>query len=346
MKGQNQNSSPCYLLLGPENGQKEEFLANIKKQLQKRLGEQPELHRAYPYKIDMPELVGLLRNRSLFTPHRLVVLREAHDITKKSDFDTLIDYLKQPSETATLVLITDRVQISDKPGVTKRIEALIPKGARVVFWELFENQKRGWIQNYFRSADFSIDSDAVEMILELVENDTADLRRECEMLTHFYDSSHTITESDVEEVLYHSKNENVFTLFDNIVKMDFEACIEVLHALILAGLADPTSLLGGLTWQFRKLVDFQRYKGQNEPDDVIAKKLSIRGKRSLRTYQNGVSNYSILDLERIFVRVVEYDALFRTIRTEIDMCLFELFLYEIVVTKGNRPLFTSESFIR
>jgi DNA polymerase-3 subunit delta len=331
-------------MLGPESGQKEEELEGIRTALKSLENESPEEHRIYPYRIDMTELVGVLRNQSLFSRHRLVIVYEAHSISKKADIDILVDYLEDPSESSTLCLVSDEYHLD------RRIEKVATKKRVKIYWELFENQKRSWIQTFFRQKGFTISPEAVELVLELVENDTADLRRECEKLVVYFDSGRPIGESEVEELLFHSKNENVFSLFERIAEADLAATLETFHAIALSGSVEPGQILGGLTWQVRRLLSFRRLKRAHYSDDDIARQLGIRGKRNLRTYQTGARNYSEGDLEMMFVRTTEYDALFREMRTEIDRKILELYFYELIVTRGASPLFdtdpTTQSRIR
>ena len=325
---------PFYLLLGPESGEKETFISKIRENLKRSHGEAPEEHRFYPFKLEMAELTGLLSNESLFSQHRLVLLYNAEAFTKKAEVDPLVSYLGAPSESSTLICISDEYRLD------KRIEKVVPKNQSKIFWELFENQKQSWIQNFVRKAGLSIQQDAVELILELVENDTSDLKRECEKLVLYYPEGTTITENEVEHILYHSKNENVFSLFARIAEADFASAVETLHAITLAGPTEPTSILAGLSWQIKKLLGYRRLKDSNYSDEDAGRKLSIRGKRNLRTYQTGARNFTMAELERIFVRTFDYDVRFREMRTGVDKKILELFLYEIVVQKGSSPLFS------
>ena len=322
---------PVHLLLGPESGQKSEHIETIRAALTKEQQEPPEEHKIYSYKLDAVELVGLLNNSSLFSKHKIVFIMQADEISKKSGATKIADYIATPSNSSTLILLSDAFHID--PG----IEKAATKKRIKIFWELFENQKRNFVQGYFRSEGRTITQEAVDLILEMVENDTADLRRECEKLVLFFDASE-IGEDEVEELLFHSKNESVFSLFDKIADADLDSAIETLHALVLGGSTDAGQILSGLTWQIRRLLAFRQLKDQHYADEEIARKLKIRGKRNVKVYQIGCSHFSLVDLERAFLRTTEYDALFRQVRTSIDQKLLELYLYEIIVSRGKRPL--------
>ena len=88
---------------------------------------------------------------------------------------------------------------------------------------MFDNQKQGWVTNFFRQRKITIAADAVEYILDMVENNTRDMRAECERLALFFGPDATIGLESVEQYIYHSKEENVFTLFDRICERELAA---------------------------------------------------------------------------------------------------------------------------
>ena len=80
---------------------------------------------------------------------------------------------------------------------------------------MFENRKPQWVENFFRKNGFSISPDAVEQILEMVENNTESLKSECSRFFFCFEKGTTITSDDVEKILSHNREENAFTLFDS-----------------------------------------------------------------------------------------------------------------------------------
>lgn len=321
----------AYLLLGPEAGEKAAFVETITKQLAKKNGEPPEEHRFYPFETPVGEVIALLRNGSLFARHRLVSYRNIHELTKKEEVGLLVDYLASPSPDATLLLESDETQVD------KRIAKAVSGDASKVFWEMFDNQKRGVIKSTFARAGLSIDEDAVEMLLDLVDNNTRDLRSECDRLSLFFGSGKRIELADVERYIYHSKEENVFTLFDRIASGDFPATLETLRAILLSGEGNGVQLVGGLLWQFRRLLAAKGLLAERYGREEVWAKLGIRSKRSQRSYAEGLSTYSLPELKRIIVLIARYDALLRSTRAELQPLLLELFLYYCVVRKGSQP---------
>jgi len=318
-----------FLLLGPEDGQKDDFVDGLKKDITKKNGEPPEEYRFYPFNAEYAAIVAILRNNALFSKHRFVVLNEAHDIKKPADIETLADYCLRPADDATFVLISDQYQVD------KRLSKAVPKDGTKVFWELFENKKQSWIIDYFRKAGFAVETEAVNLLLELVENDTRDLKRECERLALFMAGSPTITADSVEELVYHSKEENVFTLFDHIAVGDFPGSLEILQSLRLSGSAEPAQVMGGLVWQFERLLSVKRYVENRHSVEEALNKANIKGKKNGRTYAEACKTYTARELESILTLIAGYEADFRSGTADLEDTELQIFLYDIVIRKGR-----------
>lgn len=321
----------AYLLLGPEVGEKGAFIDSLRDKIAERCGEPPEVQIFYPFETPIGEVVALLRNGSLFARHRIVSYRDAHEIKRKEEVSLLLDYLASPAQEATLLLVSEETQVD------KRIAKAIPQAATKVFWEMFENRKRSWISSYLAQAGLAISPDAVDLLLDLVENNTRDMRVECDRLSLFFGKGKRIEVTDVEAYIYHSKEENVFTLFDRIADADFAASLATLRSILLSGEGSGVQLIAGLLWQFRRLLAAKSLEAARLRPDEVWTKLGIRSKRSQRSYAAGLSNYTLGQLEGILILIAHYDARLRAVRTDLQPLLLELFLYYCVVRKGREP---------
>lgn len=318
-----------YLLLGPENGQKDDFIAAIRKSISAQGQEDPEEYRYYPFDASIADIVAVLRNSGLFSKQRFVILNQAHDVKKGADIELLKSYCKKPVDDATLIMVSDRYSID------KRLKDAVPGKNTKVFFELFENKKRSWIIDFFRKEGKQIEIDAVNLLLELVENDTRDFRRECQRLALVATSSSTITEDMVDELVYHSKEESVFTLFDYIAAGDFPGSLETLQSLRLSGKSEPSAVLGGLAYQFRRLLAVKEYMRNRLSPDEALKKARIRGKKNGRTYIEASNIYSTTEIEKILALIADYEEDFRSGLTDLQDTGLQLFLYDTVVKKGR-----------
>ena len=330
---------PARLLLGPEEGEKSAFIQKIKESLSARLGEPPETTRFYAGETSMAEVVLCLRNMSLFARHRLVIVSNMEEVKRAEDVGFLVEYLASPAADATLLLLSagfagdiDRKITGDQK---KKSPGAVPFEHQKIFWEMFDNQKQGWVTSFFRQRTISIAAEAVDHLLDMVENNTRDMRVECERLALFFGPDTTITLESVEQYIYHSKEENVFTLFDRICERELLSAEEVLDKILLSREAEATQLAGGLLMQFRKLASFKRMVTANYESSEAFPKLRIFSKKNQKTYLEGHRQFSSADIETIVQLLVEFDARFRSVKSDLHGLLLRLMVYYIVRKAGQ-----------
>lgn len=319
-----------YLLLGPEAGEKELFIAQIKDRVKLEAGGDVEDSRYYPFETSMADVVSRIRNGSLFSSHKWVVIPQVESV-KREEASILGDYCLKPSVDCTMVLVSSSLERDIAKAITKNI----PKAQVKTFWELSENMKLNWVRSFFRQRSMIVDEETVELILELVENNTQELRRECEKLVLFFGEGKTLSFDDVEQYLYHSKEENVFTLFDRFAAGEFSQSLEVYKKIGLSGEAQPVQLLGGLLWQFKRLLSLSLMMEDHIPFDQACRSMRIMGKKMQNVYRQALRNYNSRDLERIIALAAETDGRLRDSRTDTQALIIEMFLYYIVEKKGR-----------
>lgn len=319
-----------YLLLGPEEGEKDLFVQRLIGRIAKAIGQAPEIHRFYSFDSEVPEVLAALRNGALFSPYRVVLLRNVELLTKKKDLEQLTQYAAHPAPQSSLVMFSEEIGRIDK-----RLEKLVPKENKVIFWELFENQKMGWILNFFKKRNIRINPQAAAFLLEMVENNTKELKDTCEKLSIFFGKGSEIRYADVEKILYHSKDENVFTLFDKIAGRDFDASLEVLAKLLLSREADPVGLLAGLLHQVRRLKSLKLLIEKRYSSEEAFSRAKITGKRMQKVYSAGMQHYTLQELQAIVQLIARFDYRVRSLGSVLHPNLLQLFLYYLIVKGGG-----------
>lgn len=322
-----------YLLLGPEEGEKDAFVERLIGRISKAIGQAPEIHRFYSFDSEVPEVLSALRNGALFSPYRVVLLRNVELLNRKKDLDQLTQYAAHPASQSSLVMLSEEIGRIDK-----RLEKLVPRDNKVIFWELFENQKTGWILNFFKKRNIRINPEAVAFLLEMVENNTRELKDTCEKLSIFFGEGSEIGYADVEKILYHSKDENVFTLFDKIAGRDLDGSLEVLAKLLLSREADPVGLLAGLLHQLRRLKSLKLLVEKRYSYEEAFSRVRITGKRMQKIYSAATQRYTLPELQAIVQLIARFDYRVRSLGGAMHPNLLQLFLYYLIV-KGGRGTF-------
>ena len=319
-----------HLLLGPELGQKGEFVAQIVAAAEAGDGD-IEVLRTFPYDTDLVDLVATLRTPGLFTSHRVVVLQEVQDLRAGNQLDALLGYGAEPSPASTLVL-TSGGMARDLPAALPR---MVPSARTRIFWEMFENQRESAVQRAFRARGVRIDAEACALILELAPTDGAALEALCSGLAGFFPPNSYVAVEEIEPYLYHGREETVFSLFDRVVARDLQGCLETLTTLLLARRGDAIQILAMLHSQFLRLTRFKELLAAHTAPAQAMKELRITGKRMQRTLQEAHRRYPDAEMEPIQRLLVEFDTRARLFSQELTEPLLQLLLYHIVARGGQ-----------
>jgi DNA polymerase-3 subunit delta len=313
----------CLLFLGPEFGEKQDAIELIRQNLQKQYGAPPEESSFYAGETAVNEMVSVLRNGSLFSDARLFFIKNAELLKKKDELELLGSYMAAPQEDTTLILI------SDNTSLDKALEKGVSKEGKRIFWELFENKKTEWVANFFRREGYRITGEGIEAILELVENNTDSLRRECSRLMLFLGKDDVVGEADVEKWLSHTREESAFTLFSRIAEGDLSRSAEILHAL-LAAKEKPAAILGVMAWCFRKLRDYIALTADGAPNDFEFRKIGLASTRVRKDYAAAGPRYGNTGADACLALTADFDMRIRSTGGGFEQVLMDLYLCKII----------------
>jgi DNA polymerase-3 subunit delta len=316
----------CCLFLGPELGKKQDALNEVRQGLF-RGKNPPEETSFYAGETGASEISAALRNGSLFAESRLFLIKNAELIKKKDEVELLASYMAAPQDDTALILI------SENTSIAKGLESGVSRERRKVFYELFENQKTQWVADYFRREGFRIEPGAVDAILEMVENNTGALGRECSRLTLFLDRNKPVSSEAVEKWLSHAREESSFTLFSRIASGDFSRALESLHTL-LAAKETPPGIFAGLVWCFRKLRDYLHLAGSGNLNDFELRKIGLSSPKSRDDYARAAGRYDSAGAGACIALTAEYDILLRSSGTALESILMDRYLYKIFRAAG------------
>lgn len=324
-----------YLLLGPEKGKKKEFLNNLYRKITKEKGEKPEVYKFYPFEDELEKIITEIQSTSLFAQYKIITIDGAESISA-ADAKAISDNINSKSADTFIVFLSEQTAASK---INKNIDNLVPKENKVIFWELFESDKRSWIIGFFKKQNQSISGEAISLILELVENNTEDLRTNCFEISLFYAKETEINSDMVEDFLYHSKEENAFTLFDKLAEGEIDIALEILNKIISSGNTHFILLCAGLLFQFRKLHLLLIESRNTIPDQVMMRKLGIVAKRQQKTFVNACTNYKLADVENIIKNIHSFEIAVRTESQSIHNTLASLLIFSIT---QKRPFIHEE----
>ena len=318
--------SQAWLFLGPEIGEKQAAIDEIRK----RISPNGELEETVYYAgdISVSQIVSNMMNGSLFADQRLFFIKCAEGLKNKDELDLLASYLASPAENTYLILI------SEETDVSKVLENKISPANKRIFWELLDSRKTQWVISFFRQEGYRISPGGIDTVLELVENNTAALKQECSRLILFLDKKKEITGEDVDKWLSHTREESALTLFTRIAAGDLSRSIESIRTLIAAKESFP-AIFASLATCFRKLIAYLTLREAGITDDMEYRKIGVSAPGAKRDYSAAAGRYNLTTAETCLTLATSYDLLLRSANTFPEHILMDQFLYRIHAL-GNR----------
>ena len=311
-----------YLFTGPELGDRNDAVEKVKASHKKQFGTIDE-HLFYLIETPLSQVMTILQSGTLFSDGVLIVCKNAELIKKKEDIQMISDWLEDAEPSAVLILISDEITVDSK------LEKLIPPANRKKCWEMFDSDKLPWVMNFFSKNGYRIQQNAARMILEMVENNKQALQNECSRFFVCFPKDHEITEDDVESILTHNREENVFTLFNQMAnpsesaQVNLEKSLNILQKIRLSADNSPVMIIAGLSSCFRKLVLWHK-EGEG----------AIFGKLQQKQYRNAAKVWSLGQATAILAILASTDMEIRSGGNLLQDLMLQKMLYEIILKKG------------
>lgn len=222
----NGNVVPVYCLYGEETYLIEESLKQL---LERGLDGAPKDFNVdifYAGDSEITAVKDAVEMLPMMAPRRFVVLKSV-DSMKTKDFDDLLSLVESPIDSSVLILVAEKVDLRKK--FFKSIEK---NGALVKFDRLTEQQLPHWINLLAKKLGKNITQEAVLALAQLVGANLLDVNNELQKLSQFVGSREVIDESDVREIVSHSRMESVFGLTNAIGDRDRAKALTFLANLL------------------------------------------------------------------------------------------------------------------
>ena len=325
-------SESVFLLAGPETGKRAAFVAEIRSSMTKADGAPPEEHRLYANDTSIGDLLSLLMNSSLFSTRRLIEFRGAELVKGKDEINPLTAYIAKPATDAVLLLETDAFYIE------KGIEDAVGKDRKKTFYELFDNEKPRWIERRLGDFGITIDEDATDALLELIENDTSALESACSRLAVLFPRGTRLSEADVEAAVARNRQEDAFSLFARIAIDETGWALEILETVLADRQGGAVQILSALVWSFRRLHRLHVLIETGESFDMACIKSGIKAKSLQALHRKALGRYTRRDCERIIRLAGDFDARIRATGATLEKPLLQLFIYGVMEKYGDLDL--------
>ena len=156
-----------------------------------------------------------------------------------------------------------------------------------------------------------------------------------------FPSSKEITESDVESILVHNREESAFSLFDSISNPSvsenerLQKGLEILQRIRLSKDNSSVMLIAGLTSCFRKLSTYHKLQSARMNDDFNLKINGFSSKKMKTQYNRASKVWTVGQVVAILSLLSSADMSIRSSGTLLEDTLLQKLLYEIIIKKGG-----------
>ena len=234
-----------YLLHGDEEYEREAIAQSLINVLAPAQARDFNLDIVRAERFELLDFLQLYQAYPMMAEHRLVVLRDAHNLTAYQ-CRGLEQLLQQPAETTRLLLIGQKVDMR-----RKLFREVNRQGKAVEFKPPYDNQVPQWIQRYAKREGLQIEPEAIQLLSQYVGAKPRELVSELEKLVSY--AGLPITVTAVEQVAGITRGASVFDLADAIGKGQGNKAQALLHQFLGQG-EEPSRAVAMIARHFQILI--------------------------------------------------------------------------------------------
>ncbi len=212
------------------------------------------------------------------TERRVVVMRHGARFSKADDLASLLDYLRAPSPTTSMVVVWEKApEQTQQPTVPKKlVEAVQGAGGEVVLAEAPTGKARGaWLEDRFAEAAVKLDAPARALVVNRVGEDLRELSAIFDRLAAAYGEGARLGSEEVEPFLGEAGAVPPWELTDAIDRGDAARAIERLHRMLRAGERHALQMMATLQTHYTRMLRLDGAPVRSERE--AAELLGIRG---------------------------------------------------------------------
>lgn len=215
------------------------------------------------------EIVSVCKRFPMMADYQLVVVREAHELSRT--LDQLAAYAEQPQPTTILALCYKNKKLDKRKKLYKAIQK---SGVIVENKKLYDNKLPAWIEDQVRGMQRSIDYKAAAVLAESVGADLGALHNQLTKLCLIVPEGASISPDHVEMHVGISKEYNNFELRKALGVGNTAQAFKIVHFFGLQPKQHP--LLGTINSLYKFFMQLLTYHGlPSQNPDAVAKALGI-----------------------------------------------------------------------
>ncbi|MBM3438026.1 MAG: DNA polymerase III subunit delta [Bacteroidetes bacterium] len=293
-KIQSKQYSPVYLL----HGEEVYFIDALTELLERSI--LPEAERSfnqtliYGKEVKIHDLIAMARRYPMMSDYQVILVKDAQDI---KEFDKLLSYLENPMPSTVLVCAFRGNKMDMRTKIGKQADRF---GGAYYAAKLRDYQIKDWLPEYFKQQGRSIDTAAIQMIVELLGADLPLIHNELDKL-FINVKDEFIRATHIEANIGFNREYNVFELQSALGTKNFNKAIQIAHHMgQRAEKGEILRIVTNLHNYFGKILLTQQMGNGSKSE--LASALGINP-FFLDEYLGAARFYSPTDLERVFNQI-------------------------------------------
>lgn len=219
------------------------------------------------------------------TDRRVVSVRRFGRFSKNEEVQSLLDYLTNPLDSTTLVLVWEKSVSATETGEsatkTPRIPTNLPKAIKAINGEVLDTDAptgrnlAGWVGTQLSAAGLNLDARARDEVVESLGEDAGALVGLIERLKPAFPAGHKISSEDLKPYLGRAGGVPPWELTDAIDSGRVPEALEKLHRMLNAGDRHPLAIMATLQSHYLRMLRLDGAGVRSDKDAAVV--LGLKG---------------------------------------------------------------------
>ena len=327
----NKKIPPVILIYGEEQF----LIESVMNQVANRLGNERQADEALIQydleEVSIDDVVMEAETYPFFADHKLVVANQAYFLTAKQvktqvehNLDRLLDYLAQPVDFSTLVVVAPYDKLDERKKVTKQLkkQAMVVHCEAVKAWEIDK-----WVAHLAKRYQVYLDQAAEQMLVNETGTNLGLLEKEIEKLALYVGENGKVTAEIAQDLVSRQGNATGLTLVDMVITKNLSGAIKIYRDLLKLN-EEPIALIGLLASQLRTIYQVKVLLRKGYRQQQMAKELRVHPyvvKMSLEREKK----FSLDALYRYIEACTDTDQAIKQGKMDKELA-FEFLLYQLI----------------
>jgi len=310
------NLKPVYFLCGEEEFYLDQLLDQFSKVIP---AEQKDFNfdLLYGQDITPAKVLSIARSFPMMAEKRVLIIRNfmnlskggASDASPSGHINDFVDYFDSPNPSTLLILFDDK-----KPAGNTKIGKKLKSSKHCGFFE-FERMADylipDWVIDWVRSHHSkNIEPAAAQLLSQFVGNNLQLLSTEIDKVCTFVDTSDTVTEADVKNIIGSYREFTAIELKEAIIARNMEQSLYISEQMLQHTKSDTGELIrlvGFFTSVFTNVWQILRLSEKGIAKNQIQNELGIGSSWYFNKLWDDASNFQYNEMPRIFEALLDAD---------------------------------------